>query len=39
MKKYKIIKNNKHIYAVKRIGSRGYYNSKVRRLKYGNNRH
>lgn len=29
-KKYKIIKNNKHIYAIKQLGNKGYYNSKKR---------
>lgn len=39
MRKYKIIRNNKHVYAVKVLGSKGYRNSKIRRLKYGNNKH
>ena len=38
MKKYKIIKNNRHVYAIKRLGNKGYNNSKVRRIRYGKNR-
>ena len=30
--KYKIIKNNRHIYAVKELGNKGYWNNKVKRL-------
>ena len=31
-KKYKIIRNNRHIYAVKELGNKGYWNNKVKRL-------
>ena len=31
-KKYKIIKNNRNIYAVKELGNKGYFNNKVKRL-------
>lgn len=31
-KKYKIIRNNRHIYAVKELSSKGYFNNKVKRL-------
>lgn len=30
--KYKIIKNNRHIYAVKELGNKGYWNNKIKRL-------
>lgn len=43
MKKYKIIRNNRHIYAVKRLGNKGYWNNKVKRLvrrdRYGKNKY
>ena len=29
MKKYKVIRNNKHIYAVKEVGNKGYKNNKI----------
>lgn len=29
-KKYKIIKNNKCVYAIKELGNKGYYNTKKR---------
>lgn len=29
-KKYKIIKNNRHVYAVKECSNKNYYNSKKR---------
>lgn len=32
-KKYKIMKNNRHIYAIKELGNKGYFNSKVKRMK------
>ena len=31
-KKYKVIRNNRHIYAVKELGNKGYFNNKVKRL-------
>lgn len=31
--KYKIMKNNRHIYAVKKLGNKGYINSKVKKMK------
>ncbi len=31
-KKYKIIRNNRHIYAVKELGNKDYWNNKVKRL-------
>ena len=31
-KKYKIIRNNRHIYAIKELGNKGYWNNKVKRL-------
>ena len=31
-KKYKIIRNNRNIYAVKELGNKGYWNNKVKRL-------
>lgn len=31
-KKYKIIRNNRYIYAVKELGNKGYWNNKVKRL-------
>ena len=31
-KKYKIIRNNRHIYAVKESGNKGYWNNKIKRL-------
>ena len=31
-KKYKIIKNNKNIYAIKELGSKGYQNNKAKRM-------
>lgn len=32
-KKHKIIRNNRHIYAVKELGNKGYCNSKIKRLR------
>lgn len=32
-RKYKIIRNNRHIFAIKEIGNKGYINSKVKRMK------
>ena len=32
-KKYKIIRNNKYIYAVKKLGNKGYINSKFKKMK------
>lgn len=31
-KKYKVIRNNRHIYAIKELGNKGYFNNKVKRL-------
>lgn len=31
-KKYKVIKNNRYIYAIKELGSKGYFNNKIKRL-------
>jgi len=31
-KKYKIIRNNRNIYAIKYLGNKGYWNNKVKRL-------
>lgn len=31
-KKYKIIRSNRNIYAVKELGNKGYWNNKVKRL-------
>ena len=31
-KKYKIIRNNRNIYAIKYLGNKGYFNNKVKRL-------
>lgn len=31
-KKYKIIRNNRYIYAVKELGNKGYWNNKIKRL-------
>ena len=31
-KKYKIIRNNRYIYAVKEFGNKGYWNNKIKRL-------
>lgn len=31
-KRYKIIRNNRHVYAVKELGNKEYCNSKVKRL-------
>lgn len=32
-KKYKIMKNNRHIYAIKELGNKGYINNKTKRMK------
>lgn len=31
-KKYKVIRNNRNIYAIKELGNKGYWNNKVKRL-------
>lgn len=31
-RKYKIIRNNRNIYAIKYLGNKGYFNNKVKRL-------
>ena len=31
-KKYKVIKNNRYIYAIKELGNKGYFNNKVKKL-------
>lgn len=32
-KKYKIIRNNRHIFAIKEVGNKGYTNKKIKKVK------
>ena len=32
-KKYKVIRNNRHVYAVKKMSNKGYINSQIKRIK------